>query len=390
MYRIRSLFIAFFLVFSFQLNVFAAEDQPLTIISEAAALLDSETGAILYAKNADVKMFPASLTKIATAIYAIEKGNLDSIATVSANAVRQDGTRVYLIEGEQVPLKKLIQGMLINSGNDAAVAIAEHIDGSVEKFSENINEYLKTTIGVKNTHFTNPSGLHDDNHYTTAMDMALMTNYAIKNPIFAEIFGTKELVWAGQSWNTTILSHHRMLLGELAYPGTTGGKTGFTSVAKQTLATTADNGKIKLTAVVLKSEFKNDKYKDTASLFDYGFNSYYNSFLKQGETFTKDDKEFYLDKDTVITEEMNVTTKEVGDNGILLIKAKNGHELQKIQLEYKAPIPEPKQNVTTAKSDKPKDSIDRQFTEMNAIYGIMVIAFAGILISMRKKFIKKY
>ncbi|WML40166.1 serine hydrolase [Neobacillus sp. OS1-2] len=211
-------------LFTTQIKTCAAEPVQLDLKSEGAVLLDSDTGAVLYAKNANEKMYPASLTKIATAIYAIEKGNLGGIVTVSKNAASQDGTRVYLNEGEQAPLQKLIQGMLINSGNDAAMAIAEHLDGTVDHFAENLNNYLKNNIGVNNTHFTNPNGLFDENHYTTAMDLAIITNYAIKNPVFAEIFGTKVLEWQGQSWASTLYTHHRMLKGELPYPEVTGGR----------------------------------------------------------------------------------------------------------------------------------------------------------------------
>jgi D-alanyl-D-alanine carboxypeptidase (penicillin-binding protein 5/6) len=373
------------LLLSNQVHSFAAENQQLTIKSEGVALVDSETGAVLYSKNADARMYPASLTKIATAIYAIEKGKLDSIVTVSGQAVREDGTRVYLNEGEQVPLKKLIQGMLINSGNDAAMAIAEHIDGSVEPFSENINAYLKTTIGVSNTHFTNPNGLFDENHYTTAMDLAIITNYAIQNPIFAEIFGTKVLPWEGQSWQTTLFTHHRMLKGELPYPGITGGKTGYTTESKQTLATTADNGIIKLTAVVLKSDQKNDKYDDTAQLFDYGFNEYQHVIIKQDEIFKQDNKEFYVEHDTLITENIDGCIKKLSNNGFLSIENKDGQVVQLVPLKYK----QPKQKELSKKAVKSEIN-KQQMSHVNAIYGIVIIAFAGILIGVRKKFTRRY
>lgn len=143
-----------------------------TITSEAAILIEEKTGRILYKKNSDLKMYPASLTKVATAIYAIERGNLEDIVTVSQHARKVDGTRVYLEEGEKVPLKKLIQGLLINSGNDAGVAIAEHLDGSEEEFAINVNSYLKE-IGLQNTNFTNPHGLFNPDHTTTAGNNAI-------------------------------------------------------------------------------------------------------------------------------------------------------------------------------------------------------------------------
>lgn len=380
-----SLLIFVILFTSSQTSTNAAENQTLDLKSEAVALLDSETGAVLYSKNPNERMYPASLTKIATAIYAIEKGDLNSIVTVSKNAVRQDGTRVYLNEGEQVPLKKLIQGMLINSGNDAAVAIAEHIDGSVERFAENMNIYLKYTIGVDNTHFTNPNGLHDVNHYTTAMDLALITNYAIKNPVFAEIFGTKMLEWQGQSWSTTLFTHHRMLKGELPYQGVTGGKTGYTTESKQTLATTADNGKMKLTAIVLRSDLKNDKYKDTSLLFDYGFNGFQHATLKQGEIYSVDSKKYYPGKETLITESVDGSIKEVSNQGVLSIENKSGQIIQEVQLKYD----EPKPDKVVVKKVHTKEK-DQQLVYFNSIYGIMLIILVGFIIGARKKFGKSY
>lgn len=128
-----------------------AEENP-KVSSVAAIVMDAKTGMVLYEKNSEKRMYPASLTKVATAIYALEKGNLDDIVTVSKEARQVEGTRVYLEEGEKVPLRKLIQGLLINSGNDAGVAIAEYLDGSIEKFAENLNNYLYK-IGAKNTTF---------------------------------------------------------------------------------------------------------------------------------------------------------------------------------------------------------------------------------------------
>ena len=386
MKKFVSVLIIVLLIFTSRINIFAAGTEQLDLKSEAAVLLDSDTGAVLFSKNANVKMYPASLTKIATAIYAIDMGNLDSIVTVSGNAVSQDGTRVYLNEGEKVPLKKLIQGMLINSGNDAAVAIAEHIDGTVEHFAENLNAYLKAKLGVSNTHFTNPNGLFDENHYTTAVDLALITNYAIKNPVFAEIFGTKVLEWKGQSWETTLLTHHRMLKGEFPFPGVTGGKTGYTSESKQTLATTADNGKIRLTAVVLKSELKNDKYKDTALLFDYGFNTYQHATIKKEEIFKADNKNFYPKNDLLITEGVKGCIKKINNEGMLSIENQDGQVIQSIQLKN---VELPKLETVPKKSEKSKEN-KQQLFGVNIIFGIIIIAFAGTLIGLRNKRTRKY
>ena len=253
------------------------------IASEAAIVMDSETGAVLYEKDADKKMYPASLTKIATAIYAIENGNLDDLVTVSEKAAKTDGTSVFLEAGEQVPLKKLIQGMLINSGNDAAAAIAEHLAGN--DYEEQINTFLKEKMNVQHTHFTNPHGLFDENHYTTAEDLAKITSYALKNDVFKEIYGTKELKWVGESWDTTLITHHLMLKGEIPYDAVNGGKTGYVPESKFTLATTALQNNMELTAIVLKGS--NDKvvYNDTLSLLNYVFNQFKHSYINKSDVF---------------------------------------------------------------------------------------------------------
>lgn len=381
--RNLSKFISFcillFLIFSSQIQTYAADNTPLAVNSEAAVMLDSQTGAVLYAKNADKKMYPASLTKIATAIYAIENGNLDDVVTVSQDAVKVDGTRVYLLPGEKVTLRKLIQGMLINSGNDAAVAIAEYLDGSVKNFCVNLNDFLKTKIGVKNTNFTNPNGLFDENHYTTAMDLALITNYAMKNPIFAQIFGTKKLKWNGEGWNTTLITHHKMLKGEIPYPGITGGKTGYVDQSKQTLATTAQNGKLKLTVIEMKANTKNDIYNDTIHLLDYGFHNYQNDLLAKSQKFTSGKTEFVLQRDSLITVPLKGYQSFVNGNGSLTISDKNGQVIETLHLNKK---------VKAVMKKVAKANMNKTM-HVNALYGIALFGLAGMIISFRNRLFHK-
>jgi serine-type D-Ala-D-Ala carboxypeptidase (penicillin-binding protein 5/6) len=377
-----SLFMLLFLIFSNQTNSYAQETQPLDIKCEAAVLMDSETGAILYNKNSDEKLYPASLTKIATAIYAIENGNLDDVVTISSRAVKEEGTRVYLVEGEEVPLKKLIQGMLINSGNDAAVAIAEHIDGSVEQFAENINTYLSEQIGVSNTNFTNPNGLFHENHYTTANDLALITNYAKKNPVFTEIFGTKELPWSGESWETTLLTHHRLLKGEIPFEGITGGKTGFVNESKHTLATTAENENIKLTAIVLKGERSKDTYQDSEKLIEYGLKNFHHRVIEQDELFKLKEKEYYAKGDIVVTEHVDGSSENITNQGILEV-VNDGVVTQTIQLEAKESEP-------VNGKVKEEKLLTSEESSVNIIYGIILFAVAGLFLGVRKRLVKRH
>lgn len=275
--------------------------------SKAAIVLDVKTGEVLYEKNAHRRMYPASLTKVATAIYAIEKGNLDDIVTISKNARQVEGTRVYLEEGEKVPLRKLIQGLLINSGNDAGVAIAEHLDGSIGKFAENLNEYL-SNIGLQNTNFENPHGLFDSEHLTTAGDLAIVTQYAMKNEEFMKIFGTTELDWEGESWDTTLFTHHK-LMRERPYDGVTGGKTGYIDQSGHTLLTTAERGNTSFIVVTLGGSSQEMAYEDTTTLLDYAFLHYKTTTIPKGTTFNSKGSVYTATKDYYFTQSSDQTAK---------------------------------------------------------------------------------
>lgn len=265
--------------------------EPPSIISEAAIVIDAENGSILFEKQADQTLYPASLTKIATAIYAIERGSLEDVVTVSERARNTEGTRVYLEEGEQVTLKKLIQGLLINSGNDAGVAIAEHMSGSVEQYAVDINEFLRNEVGVQRTTFKNPHGLYDAEHVTTAADLAAITQYAMKNAVFREIFGTKELRWVGESWDTTLYSHHKLMWGS-PYEGVTGGKTGYVDESGVTLATTAEKDGRSIIVITLKSATQLTAYNDTINLLNYALENFQTSFVPKGTVFEAGETEY--------------------------------------------------------------------------------------------------
>ncbi|ELK39262.1 peptidase S11 family protein precursor [Brevibacillus agri BAB-2500] len=244
---------------------------PNELFGESAILIDATTGQVLFEKNPHVKLYPASITKIATGIYAIEKGNPDDVVTVSKKARYEEGTRVYLGDGEQVSLRKLEYGLLMHSGNDAATAIAEHMSGSTEQFAEELNAFLVEKVGVTETHFANAHGLHDPEHYTTAADMAKIAQYAMKNPIFREIVGTNRLPWDGREWKSELINHNKLLRD---YPGATGIKNGFTDQAMHTLVGSAKRGDTEMIAVTMKAASGNYAYKDVTKLLDFGLNGY--------------------------------------------------------------------------------------------------------------------
>jgi len=336
----------------------AAEEAPSLspgeIHGESAILIDGTTGTILFEKNADVPLYPASITKIATGIYAIEKGNPEDIVTVSRNARYVEGTRVYLGEGEQVSLKKLEYGLLMHSGNDAAIAIAEHLAGSVEQFAEELNHFLAERVELSNTHFTNPHGLHDPDHYTTAADMAKIAQYAMKNPVFREIVATNRLPWDGREWKSELINHNKMLRN---YEGATGIKNGFTDQARHTLVASAKRGNTEFIAVTMKAQSSNYAYQDVTKLLDYGFAHFETrQIAQQGDQFsvegnTGDTPQYYTDANLFVTAPLGAELKqEVTLGGNLLVQA--GDKSFFFQLKQKE-VPKPPAAVAAQSANPP-------------------------------------
>ncbi|MDH5159990.1 D-alanyl-D-alanine carboxypeptidase family protein [Heyndrickxia oleronia] len=232
-----------------------------SVSAASAILMDQDSGRILYEKNAkDVRKI-ASITKIMTAILAIESGKLKEDVKISDTAVRTEGSSIYLKPGDIVNLEDLVYGLMLRSGNDAANAIAEHVGGSIDGFVFLMNQKAEE-IGMQNTHFANPNGLDNkDNHFSTAYDMALLTKYAMQNKTYKKISGTKSYKgWANKN---------RLLTEKYKY--CTGGKTGFTKKAKRTLVTTATKEHQNLIAVTLNGP--ND-WDDHINMFEYGFKNF--------------------------------------------------------------------------------------------------------------------
>ncbi len=355
--------------FFFPAYHFAEDNSPL-VQSESAVLMDAKTGSILYEKDSNARMYPASVTKIATAIVAIEEGNLDDIVTVSENARYVEGTRVYLEPGEQVSLLKLVQGLLINSGNDAGVAIAEHMDGTVEGFSKRMNQFLKEKVGIHNTNFVNPHGLYHDQHYTTAHDVAILTSYALKNDIFKEIFSTNELEWKGESWDTVIYNHHEMLTHR-PYEGIVGGKNGYVQKSGHTLATVAQRANLTLIAVAMKTNLKSIIYKDTAALLDYGFENYKTTVIPSTKVFKdKQNNNYFPTNSVYFTHKINEITKQkVTPKGELVITGEDNKVLAATKL-----------NPVAKLSDRPvatlaATTIEKEQEESKSLSLILLVSF---------------
>lgn len=239
---------------------------PLEITAKSAIVMDARTGKVLYEKAAEEKRYPASTTKIMTLIVALEHGNLEDMVTASPKAASTEGSSLWLEPGEKLKMLDMLYGVMLVSGNDATVAVAEHISGSVPKFARLMTEKAHA-IGAKNTNFVNSSGLPDPKHVTTAHDLAKIAAYGYKNPLFAQIVGTKDKVipWPGKDHDRELYNENKMLW---LLDGANGVKTGYTDDAGRCLVSAAKRNDIQLVAVVLDSE---RMWDDSMALLDYGF-----------------------------------------------------------------------------------------------------------------------
>jgi len=247
--------------------------------AEAAVLIDVRSGRVLYSNRGDKSMKIASLTKIMTAIVAIEHGKLSSTVKVSKNAFGKEGSSIYLKLNEEMSLQHLLYGMMLRSGNDAATAIAEHVGGSLEGFVYLMNEKARM-IGMDRSSFKNPHGLDEADHYSTANDLAKLTAYALRNPVFQEIVKTKvkKAPNPNESWEYTWLNKNKLLH---LYDGADGVKTGYTKQAKRCLVTSATRNGQQLAVVTLNDS---DDWADHAKLLDYGFKNYpLHSYVHKGD-----------------------------------------------------------------------------------------------------------
>ena len=248
------------------------------VTATSAIVIEASTGHVIYSRNADQRMYPASTTKMMTLIMALESGRLDEIVTVGSGVEGVKGSTLWLNFGENIPLRELLYGMMLVSANDAAIAIAEHLDGKVENFTANMTRRAKE-IGATDTQFTNPHGLHADNHYSTAHDLALIAAYGYKLAEFEEIVTAKEKSYAWIHDVPKIIRSENQMLW--LYNGANGIKTGYTDNAGRCLISAAKRDGIQIISVVLDSEYM---WNDSIQLLDYGFqNVKFEQLVKAGE-----------------------------------------------------------------------------------------------------------
>lgn len=238
--------------------------------SRACVIIDRNTNAVLYGKNENQKRKMASTTKIMTATIIIENCNLNETVEISKKAAGTGGSRLGLKAGDKITIRDLLYGLMMRSGNDSAVALAEYAGGSIEGFAKKMNQKA-SDLGLNNTHFETPHGLDSDEHYTTAYELALLSNYALNNKIFAQIVGTKEYTITINGYPKQ-LSNTNELLGNL--DGVYGIKTGFTNGANRCLVTACKRNNMDIICVVLGADTKNFRTQDSVKLINYIFDNF--------------------------------------------------------------------------------------------------------------------
>ena len=264
-------FLLFILIFLFSFDIsFASEGNSLNLNARSCVVLDRNSKKIISGKNEYNKVKMASTTKIMTATVIIENCDLSQTVTVSKKAAGTGGSRLGLKTGDKITIRDLLYGLLLCSGNDAAISLAETAAGSVQNFSNMMNNKAKE-LGLNNSHFESPHGLDSDNHYTTAYELALLADYALQNSTFRNIVGTKNYTITINGYPKNITNTNE-LLGSL--DGVYGVKTGFTNGANRCLVTSCKRGEMDIICVVLGCDTKNFRTQDSIKLINYTFENF--------------------------------------------------------------------------------------------------------------------
>lgn len=248
------------------------------VSAESAVLMEADTGTILYAKNIHEHLYPASITKVLTCLIAAENCSMDEMVTFSAeaiNSVPSDGSNAGIDAGQQLNIEDSLKCILIASANEVASGVAEHVGGSIPEFVNRMNERARE-LGCVDSHFANANGLHDENHYTSAYDMALITREFFKNELLSKIAGTRQLHLYPSQYQPDeiwVNNTNQIIKNEIPYEYYVGGKTGYTDPAHSTLVSCAEKDGMRLICVVLKEDAP-AQYQDTISLFQYGFQNF--------------------------------------------------------------------------------------------------------------------
>ncbi len=266
--------------------------------AQSAIVVEANTGVILYSKNIHEKLYPASTTKILTALIAVENSTLDEMVTFSYDAVfsiEKGSSNMGIDAKESLPMEECLYGILLVSANEVSNAVAEHIGGSMEEFARLMNQRA-LELGCVDSHFTNANGLHDDDHYTSAYDLSVIARKFFQNELLTKISGTPTHHFEAtetQPDDFILSTHNKLVTHEYSYEGLIGGKTGYTNTARQTLVTCAERNGMKLICVVMKEESPN-QFTDTIDLLNYGFNNFEIVNVSEHETkFNIDNADFF-------------------------------------------------------------------------------------------------
>ena len=320
------------------INIAFANDEntALNLASKSAVLMDVSTGQVLYEKNSHEKLPPASVTKVMTMLLIVEaldsgKIKLDDQVQVSETASSMGGSQIFLEPGEIQKVDTLLKGIAVASANDACVAMAEHLAGSVEEFVVQMNAKAKQ-LGMKDTNFVNTNGLPVDNHYTTAYDIALMSRELLKHEIISKYLTTwMDSVVVGKKQATIGIANTNKMVKH--YQGTTGVKTGFTQQAKYCLSASAKRGDTHLVAVTLGAETSPERFKDSSALLNFGFANY-----ESVKLCSKNDNISTLTLDKAEDNKINLVAKD--DLSVLIKKggAKDFNRKVKLKQDITLPI----------------------------------------------------
>lgn len=308
------------------------------VASEAAVVMEADTGTVLYDKNMNQACYPASITKIMTALLTLENSTLSEMVTFSDNAVfsvPRNSSHIAITPGEEITVENCLYGLMLASANEVANALAEHVSGSVETFADLMNQRAKE-LGATGTHFNNANGLPDDNHYTTCYDMAMISRAAINNETFVKIDSTTSYFIPPtnlQSESRPVNSLHPLLInGSSHYEGCFGGKTGYTSVAGNTLVTFAKRDGMTLICVVMRSDAENI-YKDSAALLDYGFENFQRMNISQYETrFNFSAEEMFQSSSSIF--ENSYPEIEVNKDGVIVLPKGMGFDAAEAEVRF--------------------------------------------------------
>lgn len=367
-----------------------ADNNNLNINAESAILIDGDTGKVLYEKSAYEKRAPASTTKIMTALLALEHCKTTDIATVTSEAITSvpSGYSTDLLKmGEELTIKDLLYALLLPSSNEAANVLAIHIAGSIDSFASMMNTKAME-LGCKNTHFVNPNGVHDDNHYSTAYDLSLIAKEAMKNDIFRQIVSTASYTLPSSNKysriDRTLITTNDLIKkqSDNYYEYAIGIKTGFTTPAKNCLVSSATKDGKTLISVVLRSNTDNNRYNDAKTLFNYGFDNFSKKdIIKAGSTI----KTIDVKNATSSTKNLNLVA-ETGINTIVTNDKLNDTIEPQINLNEHLQAPIKKDSIVgtaTYTVDNIKYTINlkagNEVKKSYTLYLVIVIAIIALL-----------